>query len=266
MPSRADWKEIAKGYRANIVVWIDQSSDNRLLEENRGGVCRTVTKRWVDAYMDSRPARAKFVNSFRDHGIPEEYIEEQEQYALDIKVHNSLLIGAKTLQAVSKDKVFLSSSVQMLKQSQSELHPGEVIKFPKGSAIQPILQKIARPTGYTMLSFRPRDSDVGHVVGFEVRPDLQGQMSANFPNGLFEFIDANLGLFVFNSARTMVEFFYLEVWKRHYAKAYAGCSFAVEYFQVEAGTGLGEVSKSGVDDDELLDEELLKELAQLEND
>lgn len=262
MADRETWKDLAKGYRANIVVWIDQSSDQRLREENRGGVCRTVTKNWVDAYMDSRPARAQFVNAFRENGIPEEYIDEQEQYALDIKVHNSMLIGAKVLQKISMDKKFLSSTVNTIKQSQAELHPGTVTKYPKGSAIQPILQQIAKLEGYTMFSFRPKDSDVGHVVGFEVRPDLKEQMSENFPNGLFEFIDANLGLFVFKSARTMVEFFYLEVWKKLYAKSFAGCSFAVEHFVVEPGSGLGEESNQ---DDDVDDEELLKELEKLTN-
>jgi hypothetical protein len=262
MADRKTWGETAEKYRANIVVWIDQGSDQRLRQENRGGVCRTVTKNWVDAYMDSRPARSRFVNAFRENGIPEEYIEEQEQYALDIKVHNSMLMGARVLQKVNMDKKALASTVNTLKQSEAELHPGDVTKYPKGSAIQPILQKISRTVGYTMFSFRPKDSDVGHVVGFELRPDLKARMSANYPEGLFEFIDANLGLFVFKSAQTMVDFFFREVWKQLYANSFAGCSFAVEHFAVEEGSGLGEESrnKSDVDDEELLKElELLTE-------
>ena len=53
----------------------------------------------------------------------------------------------------------------------------------------------------------------GHGIAFGFRPDLSSP--PNFP-GIFEYFDANLGLFVFGSEEELRKFFSLDVWSALY--------------------------------------------------
>src|SRR5262249_24362054 len=107
----------------------------------------------------------------------------------------------------------------------------EVKKWPANTNLRQVVDSFSRNPGYYMLSFR-RPTGGGHVVGFEIRADIV--VSENFP-ALYEFLDANLGLFAFGKYDGMLSFFLESVWQSLYSQKYAVCTFRTAQLQVAPG-------------------------------
>jgi hypothetical protein len=253
MSNKETWRKLAEPYKGKIVVWIEQATDPNLQSVNSRGVCFALTHDWIENYTKYLDDRSIFVNSFRENegnrddgtSIPLDYIEQQQLYQGQINTYNS------TLNMVKSNKKELGTHavkqlVTLLKQQQKDIYgqQASVTYHEDTTSIHEVLAGLPIHPCYVALSFRKGGGAGGHVVGFEFRPDHH--VSENYPE-LYEYFDANLGLFAFPQRALMLEFFVKEVWKNVYATEYAGCSF------VTAITGIG---LGGFGQDQSLEQEL----------
>ncbi|VAW70654.1 hypothetical protein MNBD_GAMMA09-3633 [hydrothermal vent metagenome] len=250
---REEWACYAREYNGAQVVWIDQSTDTALKKANSKGVCFALTRDWVRSYRRYRIDRSKFVNSFRDaaeinpeNRIPQIYITNQQLYAAQVAQNKRELEelmeelerrkkqggpvpeGILATLASIRKRAYGRDLVNLTQYKLSEIYD---ISFILNQMKQ---EGLANPR-YYMLTFRKKGVG-GHVVGFEFRPDIH--VSDNYP-GLFEFIDANLGLYAFGDADKLLNFFDLRVWIELYGlKDYDSFELA------EFDTGIGGLGKT----------------------
>ncbi len=209
--SEAEWRQTARDHNGHMVVWIDQGTDAGLQAVNSQGVCHALTTAWVTAFSNYRVDRAAFVNSFRGGGantrIPATYLAQQGSYRQQVqanalrfrnafddlqqRIQRGENVDATGLRdaMLSARQSYYGAACESLDQYASEVGANMAIF---GGQIDP---------GFKLLAMhRP----VSHIVGFELRPDFRGAPS--FPNGIFEYFDANLGLFVFPSVNDLSNF------------------------------------------------------------
>lgn len=249
MPNRETWLEHAQAHRGHLVVWIEQAADAGLKQANSQGVCHAIVKAWIDAYMQFTEDRSMFVNSFREYNadglrvreaIPQDFLDQQGIYQAQVEAYNSSLAMVRQL-APSLSGVEGRARLQKLiagtRRLQRDLYGNQarVERPDAGTSIVQVVRDLPVHPCYVMLSMRTGHG--GHVVGFEFRPDVH--VSSNFYE-LYEFLDANLGLFAFSSRSDMLAFFLEKVWSLVYADRYAGCTFQIAVFPVAlAGVGFG---------------------------
>lgn len=248
MPNRDVWREKARAHRGNLVLWIEQAADAGLKQANSNGVCHAITRAWIESYMQFTEDRSIFVNSFREYddqdrlvkeAIPEDYLSQQGIYQGQVEAYNSVLASARQLAATPTDekgRQVLRQLVDGCKRLQRDLYGNHAnVERPEpGTSVVQVIGGFPVHPCYVMLSMRAGTS--GHVVGFEIRPDVH--VSSNYYE-LYEFLDANLGLFAFASRSDMMAFFLGDVWPI-YAGSYAGGTFQVAVFPVAlAGVGFG---------------------------
>jgi hypothetical protein len=252
MPDQKKWRAKADANKGSQVIWINQSDNKDLKDIGSDGVCFAITSDWVKQYRSNRIARSKFVNAFRDEVvidpktgepdpdtcIPLDYMLNQDEYSSMLKQHRKALkeLELKLLQAPLDQPKIREDLDNTLRAMEVETYGSglkQVTKF-RAKKSQTITDAVAamqantNPTYYMLLLRRPGG---GHVVGFEFRPDVV--VSDNFP-GLFEFIDANLGLYAFPSSANMINFFNSCAWAELYsAKGYDG--FDLVEFDLGAG-------------------------------
>lgn len=241
--AKEEWSLAAKVHGGNLVVWIEQGTDPNLERANSNGVCHALTHDWIERYTRYRDDRSEFVNAFRDNeggradgtSIPLDYISQQGLYQSQVESFNAALTSAKQLKG-SMPADARRLLVDSLKRQQQSLYgDSAVVTRPKaGTSIVEVVNSFPVHPCYVALSFRARGG--GHVVGFEFRPDVH--VSGNFPQ-LFEYFDANLGLFAFPSRSSLLAFFLETVWPTIYAESYAGCTFQTAVTSVALGTGVG---------------------------
>jgi hypothetical protein len=245
MPDIATWRDYAKANKGSTVVWINQSSNTDLKEVDSRGVCFAITRDWLTQYRANSNARYNFVNAFRDAGvedpnncIPLEYVIAQDESAAEYKAaqRELRLLESQVKLATDQGKpvpVDLEAAREIVRRSRygEGLTAIQAFDAKDNKGIKDaiaVLQANAEPS-YYMLSVRREGG--GHVVGFEFRPDISA--SDAFP-GLFEFIDANLGLYAFPSSANMLAFFGDCVWTKLYA-ASNYTAFELVKFDVGAG-------------------------------
>jgi hypothetical protein len=252
-PEKIDvWLEKAKANKGSPVIWINQSDNKELKEIDSEGVCFVITLDWVNQYRSNRIARSQFVNAFRDGVqidpktgqpdpntcIPIEYMISQSEYSSRLRRYRQELAAVmKKLEEALAKKLPIAVDVASIQDAfeAREYGPGmkQVSRFRKkdGKTIADAvkaMQANTDPAYYMLVFHRPGG---GHVVGFEFRPDVV--VSENFP-GLFEFIDANLGLYAFPASDNMLAFFNNCVWAELYA-ARPYNSFDLVRFDLGAG-------------------------------
>ncbi len=240
MPNDRDlWSGYAKQHSGNLVVWVDQTSDTGLKAVNSNGVCHALTKAWVEAYVEDLESRSMFVNSFRDqpknNPIPQDYLENQAIYAQQLETYNSTLAQVKS----SSDKEFQRKMLPLLKKSKSDLYPDgtKVSSLKAGTDVANVVLGMPHAPSYIMLSMRGKGA---HVVGFEIRPDHH--VSENYP-AVYEYFDANLGLFAFGKFKNMLDFFLTKVWQNLYRPSFFGCAWQVACLGVRDGVGFTSCEK-----------------------
>jgi hypothetical protein len=240
---KEEWRQRALARGGRLVVWIEQSTDPNLLAQNSSGVCHALTVAWIEHYTGFTDDRSEFVNSFRRNegqrqdgtSIPRDYIEQQELYQSTVQAYNATLQTVKQLKNVPLEAK--KQLLEGLKVQQRSLY-GEkavVTPLPSGTSVTQAVNTFPIHPCYVALSFRAGES--GHVVGFELRPDVY--VSGNYPE-FYEFFDANLGLFAFSSRASMLDFFVQDVWPAIYADHYAGCKFRTAVTAITPGVGFGE--------------------------
>lgn len=248
MQDKDDWITTSGKYNGKLVVWIDQSTDGTLLAANSRGVCFALTRDWVRNYTRNRIDRYNFVNSFRTGDgavsrIPQAYIDSQLSLAAQYKVSSIAFITA-TREAIKSGQLDTAEGKQRINVFRKQQYGPECINYfdfkndgtnPIGDVLDFVFleEEVGSPVPqYVMLSMKGTTG--GHVVGFEMRPDVY--VSANYPM-LYEFFDANLGLFAFSNYTDVRNFFQKEVWEKLYKDNYTKLGAAV--FDTGLG-GLGE--------------------------
>lgn len=245
------WRKKAQDNKGATVIWINQSDNKDLKEIGSAGVCFAITTDWVKQYRANRIARSEFVNSFRegmeidpttgepdpDTCIPVTYMVEQEEYSTRLRryrqeskaVQKKIDEARAKQQPVPQDLVNTQAAIDA-----REYGTGmkQITRFiPKdGKTIKDAVAAMLANTNPAYYLLVLRRTGGAHVVGFEFRPDVV--VSENYP-GLFEFIDANLGLYAFPSSDNMLAFFNNCVWKELYAAKYD--RFDVVQFDLGAG-------------------------------
>lgn len=209
---RKRWIEDAALWGGRLVVWIDQGNDRGLQDAYSRGVCFELTKAWVAAYTGYRVDRAAFVQSFGRYDaatrIPPEYIRRQQEYSRQVQANrlrfetafNDLQVRIRLGEQVDPNQLreAFAASRQAFYGPACETFDNYRTEAEATSAV---FDDANAGPGYHMLSML---APVSHVVAFELRPDVI--IEPNFPNGLYEYFDANLGLFVFPSADELRNF------------------------------------------------------------
>jgi hypothetical protein len=224
MASLEDFRSRAKAHNGNSVVWINQSASPTLKAVNSGGVCKAITMDWIESYRGYLDDRSRFVNGFRqyddqgrivEYSIPKSYLDKQDQYTQELAAYSlrfkAMVRKVKAYkQEFPGDKDFTPALDETLKIFIRVARAGiECLSYTEPADVDAMVKQLSnlkKPGYYTLALTNPG----GHVVGFEFRPD---QSVGSFP-GIFEFIDANSGLFVFRKASDMLAFFRAEVWPR----------------------------------------------------
>lgn len=246
IPNESEWDKTAKDYRGSNVIWINQSGDTQLKEANSAGVCFAITRDWVKNYRRAKIDRSNFVNAFRDvqrgkppQNLPAIYLKKQAQYSAELQAQRDALGNLRTqLETATANSRPTKEELERITLSIGRHQYGRSVlsvKVFNGSlsgmteAIGEIKKIGATTPSYFMLSFT-RPGQGGHVVGFECRPDIS---AGSFPK-LYEFIDANLGLYVFGNVSDVVDFFSVPVWADLYeSRGYSKFILA----QYDAGHG-----------------------------
>lgn len=235
--ARAEWAAEARRYGGSLVVWIEQGADPGLHAANSNGVCHAMTVDWIMADTFSRAHRGRFVNAFRrydegdrwqsDGHVPQTYLDQQARYATNLRAYNSLVDSAQQLMRAHQAP--RPAWVMTRLRTQHAAIQGFRRGVYRGFEIQRIAingpaelpAKMASHQSYYMFSML-RPGQGGHVVGFEQRAGVN--ISENYPD-LYEYLDANLGLFAFSRQQDMLGFFIHSVWPTVYRDAYDGGNF-----------------------------------------
>jgi hypothetical protein len=271
MPNLATWKGYAKANNGDLVVWINQSEAPNLKAANSGFVCSAITRDWISSCRKYRSDRTAFVQSFRQyddsgkllgHSIPDHYLARQQEIKREIEgytkraeeLRKKILVYVKEY---PKEKDFRAALLESLKIYERIMRGGvDCIKFISETSIDKIMAALTTQItpAYFALSMKPADSDKGHVVGFEFRSD---ESTPSFPE-IYQFIDANFGLFVFKDQIDMMDFVEKKIWGRFYQKRYT------RFYLLEYDVGFGGFGLSPAEKKKLEDEALDKELAEFE--
>ena len=222
------WRENVREYNGAFVLWIDQSSDPLLAQHNSDGVCLALALDFVTAYQVGQPLPFRFVNGIRDarlippgtSRIPPKYIDIQSAFqAMLVQFQLNLAqINTQLQLAEEQDKPVLLKTIREMLDNRikQRFGPGmsafEKFNEPNLTASVAIFNRmsaIAKETGPCYFLVSMRGATGGHAIAFGFRPDLSA--SDNFP-GIFEFFDANLGLFVFGTEQKLKDFFGVFVW------------------------------------------------------
>lgn len=227
-----EWRNNVKKYNGAFVVWVDQSTDPLLLAENSKGVCFAMAFDFVTAYQMGQPGPWNFVNGIRDavlvppntSRIPKKYIDIQRasQAMLDQFRQNLIQLNDQLSKAQKSAKPALLKTIQQLLSDRIKQRFGPGMesfeKFEISNVLAPIaiynhMKATATENGPSYFLVGMRGANGGHGIAFGFRPDLSG--SSQFP-GIYEYFDANLGLFVFGTQEKLFDFFNLDVWTELY--------------------------------------------------
>ena len=225
-----EWRTKVKEHDGVLVVWVDQSTDTLLKHVNSNGVCFAMAWDFVTAYQMGSPAPFNFVNGIRDtalappttNRVPAKYLEIQDAARVILDKYKATIrtFRQQLKQAEKEKRATVVSEIKAMLTARQKVRYGpgmesvEKYDFTGSGAgafidIFEVMQKEAKKgPRYFLLGMRKTGGGGGHAVGFGFRPDLSG--SDKFPQ-IYEFFDANLGLFVFGNEMGMDTFFTIEV-------------------------------------------------------
>ena len=239
------WEGLVKQYRGAVVAWINQAEAPNLKEVNSQGVCNAIVKDWLASYRKDQHARQSFVAKFaaKDSSgqwlntcVPDSYIDDQQ------KLSDALKLSRVEVEQRQKK---IAQLKKQRKQSEADAAELELWQFAQravggpdcrtlvgkktfASTMQVLTQiDAALYIALSLTGTMPKRfwefsaKSFGHVVGLEFRPAYN----------LFEFIDANLGLFAFVKRDDMLSFVQNAVWPRFY-QPYPITTFALYMYEI----------------------------------
>lgn len=246
------WRNYVEKYQGAFVVWVDQSTDTLLNVNNSGGVCFAMALDFVTAYQAGQPGPFDFVNGIRDTAIvppntnrvPQKYLDMQAslQAMLDEFRLNLELLQMEYEVSFENQKPEVLKNIKQFMDDRIKQRYGPGMatyeKFKESSLFAAVdlfnkMKATVTQNGnsYFLVEMRVEKGSGGHAIGFGFRPDLSG--SDKFP-ALYEFFDANLGLFVFPSVDKLLNFFTDKVWLEVYSKKNY-TNFAIASYTAKTG-------------------------------
>jgi hypothetical protein len=242
------WEGLVKQCGGAVVAWINQAGAANLKAANSEGVCNAIFRDWLASYRGDQRARKCFVAKFaaRDNegnwlnaNVPQDYLADQEKLNQELKLQRAgLALRAKRLAEADKrgNKDEIAKAIDELWTFKQHMTGGDacinLVAFTSLAETMASLAKIQR-SGYIGLSlslilpkrfwdFGTKTS--GHMVGLEFQPAYN----------MFEYIDANLGLFAFVKQADMLSFIQNAVWPRFY-QPYSIRLFSLYVYDVGRG-------------------------------
>jgi len=237
MAKLSDWERYAAQHKGIVVAWINQPGAASIKQANSNGVCRAITRSWIDSCRGDTAAQIEFLKKFRAYGpdgkmldanVPDEYIEQQVELskAFNTSQIQFAALTKDVLDANADAKTKLNASKQdydaaLLKAQQALSVLEDFVKAVQGGqgcfdakrfktvdlVIAELKNQSAQSQYYGLSMTGP--SGFGHVVGFEFRSDRQPAS--------YQFLDANSGLFYFTAADDMLDFVEKKIWLAFYS-------------------------------------------------
>jgi hypothetical protein len=249
--SEQTWRETVKKYEGAFVVWVDQGTDPLLKANSSKGVCFAMSFDFVTAYQAGQPAPGNFVNDIRGRAlvwpktsrIPTKYLDIQDasRAMLNQYTDNHDLLELELEVAEQEDKPAIQKKLDQLKEYRIKQRYGPGMElhdeFEKtdASAMTELFTRMKTTVtkngpSYFLVEMRGSTGTGGHAVAFGFRNDLS---TPSFP-AIYEFFDANLGLFVFKSDEKLADFFIRDVWRLYYSnKSYS--RFSITSYPAKKG-------------------------------
>lgn len=221
MPKRVDFSPIG----GLIMVWINQGDSDRLNKTNSPGVCWAMTMDWIRRCRGYFRDRLDFIVQFLQVDgqgnplqvdVPQHYLDEQDDYRRALAKGRAEVLAAYSTYVNYKVEDVVDANVKsklyeyynrLLRNLQGGLECRECYECSSFKEVLKKLSNVAKGEDRCFYALSMNTSEVGHMVGFEFRPD------ASFwgMEKLYEFFDPNLGLFAFGDPDKMIDFFTKEV-------------------------------------------------------
>jgi hypothetical protein len=246
------WRGYVEKYQGAFVVWVDQSTDPLLKDNNSGGVCFAMSLDFVTAYQAGQPGPFEFVNGIRDtanvppntNRVPKKYLDIQtalqamlDEFRLNLEL---LQLEYEVSEKDQKPEVVKNIKQFMDDRIKQRYGPGmatyekfkEDSLFAAGELFDRMKATVTKNgNSYFLVEMRREKGSGGHAIAFGFREDLSA--SDKFP-AIYEYFDANLGYFVFPSVDKLLDFFSLKVWLEVYSKK-SYSSFAIASYTAKNG-------------------------------
>ena len=251
------WRGYAEKFNGSTVVWINQGDENSTVSKaNSEGVCHAIASDWLLAYRSFLSERSEFVNAFRvydehsrlkEYSIPKKYLDEQAELENAVKLRRTERADlvkdyTKAKEADDKGSTSITKFTLQLAKDALKEHDRTLIggadckamgQFKALDKLNEFMAKITTPR-YCAVVVSGDSKNTAHIVAFEFRPD---KSAGSFP-GIFEFIDANTGLFAFRTSGEMLGFVKKYVWPM-----YSAYSLYDIYMYDTGFGGFGEMSE-----------------------
>lgn len=244
------WRTYVESYGGEFLVWVDQSTDPELKAQNSNGVCAAMALDFVTAFQTGQPGPYKFVNGLllapllapTYTRIPAKYLEIQASLqAMQISFLNTLAkLKDELNRAKTNDKPEIEAKInKFLNDVLYTKNPGmksydRFIETNKAMVGMDIMNKMRDaetkngPSYFLVEMYGTK----AHAIAFGFRKDLT--KGNKFP-AIYEYFDANFGLFVFNSITNLIKFFNNEVWQKVYSPLFDFSEFIIVTFPAKKG-------------------------------
>jgi hypothetical protein len=239
-----DWKHSATENNGILTVWVDQTSSLKIKKAASKGVCFAMSLDFALKFQAGGTSPFHFVNNIRfastiskgKNNIPDVYIIKQNLYKAElaastnrINILQQQIKAAEIAQKAALEKKLTDLNQLVIRNRFGAQNMKDYISFKADFILnfpQTLDQKMdeqvkANGPSYFLVSMT-NPGKGGHAIVFSQRPDLN---ASKFP-GVYEYFDANLGLFIFPSKADLFKFFSDYVCPFYLSKDYSVFSFA----------------------------------------
>ena len=240
---KTDWEQKANDADGGLLyLWVDQSTDQLLKAKNSNGVCFAMARDFVQKFQatSDEVGQLDFLNAITTttntsggkQRIPQIYINQQVKFSTAIKEYNTenKVLNQQLDEATADKKDEIIQQLLALRKTFNIKNYGATFSKINNYAINGgfgyeifpdifndlFAESLMKPCYFLMGMTREGG---GHAVAFGYRPDLS-EVNAGFDE-IYQFFDANLGLFYFKTDMVLSDFFSVVVWDSLYrAKNY----------------------------------------------
>jgi hypothetical protein len=219
----AAWKQAAKSYNGVLFSWVDQGEDTALQAANSKGVCFAMAVDFIKVCLAGKPGITNFTNDIKQaaavspgtNRIPQKYIIAQNAAQADYSQYRTTILQlynqlqndptrAPVIEQVRETYYRTTFGPDL-----NSVVPSQFIdNFEMPMRIFEEIQDKTQPGEGYYFFVSMRGASSGHAIAFGIRPDLSLPL---FP-AVYEYFDANLGLFFFKTEQDLKNFFSIDVW------------------------------------------------------
>lgn len=220
-----EWKSNAKENNGLLIVWVDQGSSLKIKKAAVEGVCFTMSLDFVLKFQEAGTSPFYFVNGIRaatsaskgKNNVPDVYVIKQNLYQAEL-VASSKQTDVLSQQITAADTAHKPALLQQLTDLNNliirkrygganmkdyQSFNGDFILDFCDTLFKKMGEQVAANGPSYFLAGMVNPGKGGHAVAFSQRPDLN---CTGFPE-VYEYFDANFGLFIFPSIADITKFF-----------------------------------------------------------